>query len=84
LSVLVKPIAQVRLVPVPGGVLIQDGMRPPGAVGGSGDTHNDEIYAFAGIEAAALKANLIPGSLERRRVGKGAFGPCPPRCRGRS
>ena len=47
-----------RLVPVPGGVLIQDGTKLLGAVGVSGDTSdNDEICAVAGIEAAGLKAN---------------------------
>ena len=51
-------LAQGRLVPVPGGVLIQDGGALLGAVGVSGDTSdNDEICAIAGIEAAALKAN---------------------------
>jgi uncharacterized protein GlcG (DUF336 family) len=51
-------LAQGRLVPVPGGVLIMDGARLLGAVGVSGDTSdNDEICAVAGIEAAGLKAN---------------------------
>ena len=51
-------LAQGRLVPVPGGVLIQDGNTLLGAVGVSGDTSdNDEICAIAGIEAAGLKAN---------------------------
>jgi uncharacterized protein GlcG (DUF336 family) len=54
----VNTIAQGRLVPVPGGVLIQDGTKLLGAVGVSGDTSdNDEICAVAGIEAAGLKAN---------------------------
>ena len=54
----VNTLAQGRLVPVPGGVLIQDGTTLLGAVGVSGDTSdNDEICAVAGIEAAALKAN---------------------------
>ena len=54
----VNTIAQGRLVPVPGGVLIQDGTTLLGAVGVSGDTSdNDEICAVAGIEAAGLKAN---------------------------
>jgi uncharacterized protein GlcG (DUF336 family) len=54
----VNSLAQGRLVPVPGGVLIpQDGVLL-GAVGVSGDTSdNDEICAIAGIEAAGLKAN---------------------------
>jgi uncharacterized protein GlcG (DUF336 family) len=55
----VNTLAQGRLVPVPGGVLIQDGGGALlGAVGVSGDTSdNDEICALAGIEAAELKAN---------------------------
>ena len=53
----VNTIAQGRLVPVPGGVLIQDGTLL-GAIGVSGDTSdNGEICAIAGIEAAGLKAN---------------------------
>jgi uncharacterized protein GlcG (DUF336 family) len=56
----VNALAQGRLVPVPGGVLIQDGSGALlGAVGVSGDTSdNDEICAVAGIEAAGLKANV--------------------------
>jgi uncharacterized protein GlcG (DUF336 family) len=51
-------LAQGRLVPVPGGVLIQDGTTLLGAIGISGDTSdNDEACAIAGIEAAGLKAN---------------------------
>ena len=51
-------LAQGRLVPVPGGVLIQKDGALLGAVGVSGDTSdNDEICAIAGIEAAGLKAN---------------------------
>jgi uncharacterized protein GlcG (DUF336 family) len=54
----VNTLAQGRLVPVPGGVLIQDGSILLGAVGISGDSSdNDEICAIAGIEAAGLKAN---------------------------
>ena len=54
----VNTMAQGRLVPVPGGVLIQDGTKLLGAIGVSGDTSdNDEICAVAGIEAAGLKAN---------------------------
>jgi uncharacterized protein GlcG (DUF336 family) len=54
----VNTLAQGRLVPVPGGVLIQDGGVLLGAVGVSGDTSdNDEVCAIAGIEAAGLKAN---------------------------
>ena len=54
----VNTMAQGRLIPVPGGVLIQDGNVLFGAVGVSGDTSdNDEICAVAGIEAAGLKAN---------------------------
>ncbi len=56
----VNALAQGRLVPVPGGVLIQDGNGALlGAVGVSGDTSdNDETCAVAGIEAAGLKANV--------------------------
>jgi uncharacterized protein GlcG (DUF336 family) len=54
----VNTLAQGRMVPVPGGVLIQDGGTLLGAVGISGDTSdNDEACATAGIEAAGLKAN---------------------------
>ena len=55
----VNTLAQGRLVPVPGGVLMHDaGGALLGAVGVSGDTSdNDEICALAGIEAAGLKAN---------------------------
>lgn len=44
------------LIPVPGGVLVQDSDgRTAGAVGVSGDTSdNDEIAAVAGITAAGL------------------------------
>ncbi len=53
-------IAQGRLVPVPGGVLIKaaDGATL-GAVGISGDTSDkDEACAVAGIEAAGLKPQV--------------------------
>ena len=51
-------IAQGRVMPVPGGVLMQDGGVLLGAVGVSGDaSDNDEACAVAGIEAAGLKAN---------------------------
>jgi uncharacterized protein GlcG (DUF336 family) len=54
----VNTLAQGRMVPVPGGVLIQDSGVLLGAVGISGDTSdNDEACAIAGIEAAGLKAN---------------------------
>ena len=54
----VNTLAQGRMVPVPGGVLIQDGGVLLGAVGISGDTSdNDEACAIAGIEGAGLKAN---------------------------
>ena len=54
----VNTLAQGRLVPVPGGVLIQSGGALLGAVGISGDTSdNDEICALAGIEAVGLMAN---------------------------
>jgi uncharacterized protein GlcG (DUF336 family) len=54
----VNTLAQGRMVPVPGGVLIQEGGVLLGAIGVSGDTSdNDEACAVAGIEAAGLKAN---------------------------
>ena len=54
----VNALAQGRMVPVPGGVLIQDDGVLLGAVGVSGDSSdNDEICAVAGIEAAGLQAN---------------------------
>lgn len=55
----VNTLAKGALVPVPGGVLIEDaGGAVIGAVGISGDTSdNDEACAVAGIEAAGLKAN---------------------------
>jgi uncharacterized protein GlcG (DUF336 family) len=54
----VNTLAQGRMVPVPGGVLVQDGGVLLGDVGVSGDTSdNDVICAIAGIEAAGLKAN---------------------------
>ena len=54
----VNTLAQGRMVPVPGGVLIEDGTTLLGAVGVSGDTSdNDEACAIAGIEAAGLKPN---------------------------
>src|SRR3982751_6370223 len=55
----VNTLAQGRMVPVPGGVLIHDGDLLLGAVGVSGDTSdNDEACAVAGIEAAGLNANV--------------------------
>ena len=58
-------IAQGRLVPVPGGVLIKDADGEIlGAVGISGDTSDkDEVCAVAGIEASGLKADVggLPG-----------------------
>ena len=54
----VNTLAQGRMVPVPGGVLIQSGGVLLGAVGISGDTSdNDEACAIAGIQAAGLKAD---------------------------
>ena len=54
----VNALANGRLVPVPGGVLIENDTTLLGAVGVSGDTSDhDEICAIAGIEAAGLKAN---------------------------
>ena len=46
-----------RVVPVPGGVLIEDAGETVGAVGISGDlSDKDEACCVAGIEAAGLKA----------------------------
>jgi uncharacterized protein GlcG (DUF336 family) len=54
----INTMARGALVPVPGGVLIEDGGNIIGAVGISGDTSdNDEACAIAGIESAGLKAN---------------------------
>jgi uncharacterized protein GlcG (DUF336 family) len=54
----VNTLAKGSMIPVPGGVLIQDGGVLLGAVGVSGDTSdNDEACAVAGIEAVGLKAN---------------------------
>lgn len=55
----INTMARGALVPVPGGVLIEDGKgHVIGAVGISGDTSdNDEACAVAGIEAAGLKPN---------------------------
>jgi uncharacterized protein GlcG (DUF336 family) len=55
----INTMARGALIPVPGGVLIQDASGALlGAVGISGDTSdNDEICAVAGIEAAGLKAS---------------------------
>ena len=54
----VNTLAQGRMVPVPGGVLIQDNGVLLGAIGISGDSSdNDEVCAVAGIEAAGLQAN---------------------------
>lgn len=53
------PLAEMGLMPVPGGVLIRnkDG-DVLGAVGVSGDTSdNDELAGIAGIEAAGLVAD---------------------------
>jgi uncharacterized protein GlcG (DUF336 family) len=58
----VSPLMRDGLVPVPGGVLIQDGDgRLLGAVGVSGDTSdNDEAAAKAGIAKVGLVAD--PGA----------------------
>ncbi|HEY0331724.1 MAG TPA: heme-binding protein [Rhodopseudomonas sp.] len=55
----VNTLARGALVPVPGGVLIQDDSGTLlGAVGISGDTSdNDEACAIAGIAAVGLKPN---------------------------
>jgi uncharacterized protein GlcG (DUF336 family) len=53
-------VSQGRMVPAPGGVLIKDDAGEIiGAVGISGDTSDkDEVCCVAGIEAAALKADV--------------------------
>jgi uncharacterized protein GlcG (DUF336 family) len=53
----VASVAEGRMVPVPGGVLVRDTQNHVvGAVGISGDnSDNDEIAAVAGIEHAALQ-----------------------------
>lgn len=58
----VASVAEGRMVPVPGGVLVRDAQRHViGSVGISGDTgDNDEICAIAGISAASLHAD--PGA----------------------
>ena len=55
----VNTMARGALIPVPGGVLIQDQSGALlGAIGISGDTSdNDEIACVAGVEAAGLKAS---------------------------
>lgn len=55
----VNTMARGALIPVPGGVLIQDQTGALlGAIGISGDTSdNDEIACVAGVEAAGLKAS---------------------------
>ncbi|BCH22017.1 hypothetical protein MesoLjLc_16410 [Mesorhizobium sp. L-8-10] len=51
-------VADGRIVPVPGGVLIRADGEIIGAVGISGDTSdNDETCAVAGIEAAGFQAD---------------------------
>ena len=56
----VNTLARGAMVPVPGGVLIQDSSGAVlGAIGISGDTsENDESCAVAGIESAGLTANI--------------------------
>jgi uncharacterized protein GlcG (DUF336 family) len=55
----INTMARGALVPVPGGVLIQDKAgKLVGAIGISGDTSdNDEAAALAGIAAAGLTGN---------------------------
>jgi uncharacterized protein GlcG (DUF336 family) len=56
----VNTLAQGRIIPVPGGVLMRDGAGILlGAVGVSGDTSdNDEACVLAGIAAAGLVADI--------------------------
>jgi uncharacterized protein GlcG (DUF336 family) len=62
IAAVTQAIGEPGLIPVPGGVLIEDaGGRILGAVGISGDTSdNDEAAALSGISAAGLIAN--PGA----------------------
>jgi uncharacterized protein GlcG (DUF336 family) len=55
----VNSLAQGKIIPVPGGVLIRDAAGVLlGAVGVSGDTSdNDELCCLAGVEAVGLKAD---------------------------
>ena len=54
-----RGLADGRLVPSPGGVLLVNGDKIVGAVGVSGDTgNNDEKCALAGIEATELAGQL--------------------------
>lgn len=55
----VNTLAQGRIIPVPGGVLMRDASGSLiGAVGVSGDTSdNDEACVLAGIAAAGLVAD---------------------------
>jgi len=56
----VNSLAQGKIIPVPGGVLIKDASGTlVGAVGVSGDTSdNDEACCLAGIEAVGLKGDV--------------------------
>jgi uncharacterized protein GlcG (DUF336 family) len=56
----VNTLARGAIIPVPGGVLIEDNNGAlVGAIGISGDTsENDEACAVTGIESASLKANV--------------------------
>jgi uncharacterized protein GlcG (DUF336 family) len=58
-----QAMAAGKVMPVPGGVLIQNAQGDTvGAVGISGDTSdNDEIAALAGIEAAGLEGETGGG-----------------------
>ena len=54
-----RGLADGRLVPSPGGILLVRGAEVVGAVGVSGDTgDNDEVCALAGIEASGLTGQL--------------------------
>ncbi|ACB95716.1 GlcG/HbpS family heme-binding protein [Beijerinckia indica] len=56
----VNTLAEGKIVPVPGGVLIRDESGVLlGAIGISGDTSdNDELCAVAGIEAVGLRPDI--------------------------
>src|SRR6266404_3117636 len=69
----VNTLAQGRMVPVPGGVLIQDGGVLLGAVGISGDTSdNDETY-FPVQEGLRFSAKALRPSLASSVIASSAI-----------
>ena len=72
----VNTLAQGRMVPVPGGVLIQDGGVLLGAVGVSGDTSdNDEILLdhFPGHDGLRFSPNALRPSLASSVIARSAI-----------